>query len=122
VSGTLFNVNKNTAALYFHRLLEFIAYHREKEARDIFDGETEVDKSYFGGMQKGKQGRGAAGKVTVFGLLKHGGKVYTQVIADTKSTTLVPIIRQKIVPDSVFIQIAGAPIIVWKPKVFSIFP
>jgi len=40
----------------------------------MFDGEIEVDESYFGGWRKGKHGRGAAGKVPVFGLLKRGGK------------------------------------------------
>ena len=45
--------------------------------------------------------RGAAGKVIVFGLLKRGGKVYTKVIGDTKIHTLMPIIRHKIVPDSI---------------------
>ena len=60
-----------------------------------------MDESYFGGSRKGKRGRGAAGKVAVFGLLKRGGKVYTQVILDAKTETLMPIIRQKIKPDSI---------------------
>jgi hypothetical protein len=38
-------------------------------------GEVEVDESYFGGVRKGKRGRGAAGKIAVFGLLKRGGQV-----------------------------------------------
>ena len=38
-------------------------------------GEFEVDKSYFGIKRvQGKQGRGAAGKTPVFGLLKRDGK------------------------------------------------
>ena len=37
---------------------------------EMFDGEVEADESYFGGQRKGKRGRGAAGKVAVFGLLK----------------------------------------------------
>ena len=49
-----------------------------------FAGEIEVDESYFGGRSKGRRGRGAAGKVPVFGLLKRGGKVYAKVIADTR--------------------------------------
>ena len=40
----------------------------------MFDGEVEADESYFGGQRKGKRGRGAAGKVAVFGLLKRNGK------------------------------------------------
>ena len=68
---------------------------------DIFAGEIELDESYFGGHRKGKRGRGAAGKMVVFGILKRGGKVYTKVIQDTKTNTLFPIIQKKIVPDSV---------------------
>lgn len=34
-------------------------------------------------------------------MLKRGGKVYTRVITDAKSDTLMPIIRQKIEPDSI---------------------
>ena len=45
----------------------------------MFEGEIEADESYFGGIRKGKRGRGAAGKVAVFGLFKRNGKVYTVV-------------------------------------------
>jgi transposase len=64
-------------------------------------GEVEADESYFGGVRKGKRGRGAAGKVAVFGLLKRGGKVYTALIPNARSETLLPIIREKIRPDSI---------------------
>jgi len=43
-----------------------------------------LDESYFGGVRKGKRGRGAAGKVLVFGILKRGEKVYARIVADTK--------------------------------------
>ncbi len=33
----------------------------------MFGGDIEVDESYFGGKRKGKRGRGAAGKIPVFG-------------------------------------------------------
>ncbi len=46
----------------------------------MFAGEIEVDESYFGGARKGKRGRGAAGKISAFGLLKRDGKVYTKII------------------------------------------
>jgi len=67
----------------------------------MFDGDIELDESYFGGVRKGKRGRGAAGKVIVFGILKRHGKVYTAVVNDTKTRTLMPIISSKIKPDSV---------------------
>ena len=72
----------------------------ETEASE-FASEIELDESYFGVVRKGKRGRGAAGKVPVFGILKRGGKVYTKIIDNTKADTLMPIIRQKIKPDSV---------------------
>ena len=52
---------------------------------EMFDGEVEADESYFGGQRKGKRGRGAAGKVAVFGLLKRNGKNIT-FAADIKKT------------------------------------
>jgi transposase len=58
----------------------------EQESHEIFDGEIEVDESYFGGTRKGKRGRGSGGKVPVFGLLKRGGKVYTKIITDAPSS------------------------------------
>ena len=60
-----------------------------------------MDESYFGGRRKGRRGRGAAGKVVVFGILKCNGRVYTVVVDNAKSDTLMPVIKQKIMPDSI---------------------
>lgn len=46
-------------------------------------------------------GRGAAAKFPVLGILKQGGKVYTQAIPDAKSKTLMRIIQENIQPDSI---------------------
>lgn len=75
-AADLIGVNRNTAAYYFRRLREIIALQLEQASFEIFDGEIEVDESYLGGTRKGKRGRGAAGKVPVFGLLKRSGKVF----------------------------------------------
>ena len=74
-ASELVGVNRKTAAYYYHRLREIITEQLDKESTGLFDGEIEVDESYFGGRRKGKRGRGAAGKVPVFGLLKRGGRV-----------------------------------------------
>ena len=58
-AATLVGVNKSTAAYYFHRLREIIAYELEQESNEVFGGEIEVDESYFGGRRKGRRGRGA---------------------------------------------------------------
>ncbi len=44
----LVGVNKSTAAYYFHRLRELILYSQEQEVEEVFDGEIELDESYFG--------------------------------------------------------------------------
>ena len=50
-----------------------------EEARP-FAGEVEIDESYFGARRvRGKRGRGAGGKTPVIGLLKRGGKVFTEI-------------------------------------------
>ena len=98
-AAALVGVHRNTAAYYFQRLRQLICQAVEDETP--FFGEIEVDESYFGGRRKGKRGRGAAGKVPVFGILKRGGRVYTKVIPDARSTTLMRIMEQKIVPDSI---------------------
>src|ERR1700752_3376034 len=98
-AGDMLGIQANTAALYYRKLRELIAYRLEEEWP--FDGEVEVDESYFGGERKGKRGRGAAGKVPVFGLLKRGGKVYACMIPDVKGKTLRAIMENNIVPDSI---------------------
>ena len=100
-ASELVGVNRKTAAYYYHRLREIITEQLDNESTELFDGEIEVDESYFGGRRKGKRGRGAAGKVPVFGLLKRGGRVYTKLIPDAKSSTLMPIIENKVIPDSI---------------------
>jgi transposase len=98
-AAELAGVNRKTAALFYHKLRELIAYQLD----EVFPehGEFEVDESYFGGVRKGKRGRGAAGKVPVFGILKRGGKVYARIIPDAKTKTLMQAIRSRILPDSV---------------------
>ena len=99
IAAELTNVNKSTAAYYFHRLRLLI--YKNSSHLEMFDGEVEADESYFGGHRKGKRGRGAAGKTAVFGLLKRNGKVYTVAVPNTQTATLLPIIREQVTPDSI---------------------
>ena len=100
-ASDLTGLNRNSVTLFYRKIREEIARQTEHEAQELFDGEIELDESYFGGARKGKRGRGAAGKVAVFGLLKRGGKVYTKIIDNTRTDTLMPIIKGKIIPDSI---------------------
>ena len=94
-ASELTGVHRNSAVRFFHKLREKIAL-KQQERSERFCGNVELDESYFGGVRKGKRGRGSAGKVPVFGLLKRGGKVYAQIIDDAKASTLMPIIREKL--------------------------
>jgi len=98
-AAELVGVNRHSATLFYQKIRQMIAYELEDDTP--FAGEIELDESYFGGHRKGNRGRGAAGKIPVFGILKRKGKVYTKVIPDASSATLMPIITNKIRPDSV---------------------
>lgn len=59
-------------------------------------GELEADESYFGPRRvRGLRGRGAGRKTVVFGLLKRGDSVYTEIVPDASKRTLQAIIRGK---------------------------
>ncbi|UXZ04109.1 IS1595 family transposase [Moraxella nasicaprae] len=100
-AADLLQIHPNSAALFYHKIRLVIEYHLAQETKELFDGEIELDESYFGGIRKGKRGRGAAGKTAVFGLLKRNGKVFVVVVKDTKTNILMPIITSKIKPDSI---------------------
>jgi transposase len=71
-AASLVGVNKSTAAYFYHRLREIIVLEIEQES-----------------------------KTPVFGLLKRGGRVYTKIIPDASSATLMPIIERKVIPDRI---------------------
>ena len=96
-AASLVGVNKTTASYYFHRL-RLLIYENSQEP-SLLEGEIEVDESYFGGRRK--RGRGAGNKVPVFGLLKRNGSVYACIIPNARADTLIPIIREKVKPDSI---------------------
>ncbi len=73
------------------RLAEFC------ESQSPFSGEIEVDEAYFGARRvRGIRGRGAGGKILVFGVLKRQGKVYNQIAPDCSRKTLQAIIQDKV--------------------------
>ena len=66
------------------------------QAQSPFAGELEADESYFGPRRvRGLRGRGAGRKTVVFGLLKRGQCVYTEIVPDASKRTLQAIIRGK---------------------------
>jgi transposase len=70
--------------------------------KSSLSGIIEVDESYFGPHRiKGKRGRGAGEKTIVFGILKRGDEVWTQIVPNAKKRTLQRLIRGKVSLDSV---------------------
>ena len=60
-------------------------------------GHVEVDETYVGGRRKGgKRGRGAPGKIVVFGMLEREGDVMTRVVPNVRKKTLYPHILEKV--------------------------
>ena len=97
-AAEIIGVQPNTAIRFYMRLRFLIA--SQLPSYEL-NGEVEADASYFGGIRKGKRGRGAAGKVAVFGLLKRGGKVFTAIVPNARTETLLPIIEERVTPDSI---------------------
>lgn len=75
-TAELVNVNKTTAAYYFHRLRLLI--YQKSLYLEMFEG-----------------------KIAVFGVLKRNDKVYIVAVPNTQSATLLPIIREQVKPDSI---------------------
>ncbi len=95
----LTNISRVTISKIFQKLRLRIMQLTENEEK--LSGEIEADESYFGAKRiRGKRGRGARGKVPVFGLLKRYGKVYTVIVKNCERKQLMPIIKGKILEDS----------------------
>src|SRR5208337_2819155 len=79
------------------------AWRMAKQIRLLFGKSTgklshtvELDETYVGGRGHGKRGRGAENKTPVFGMAERNGKIKAQVVADTKSATILPIVRKSV--------------------------
>ena len=90
---------QSTQSLYDGLRLRILALTME-EARP-FAGEVEIDESYFGPRRvRGKRGRGAGGKTPVIGLLKRGGKVFTEIVENCSKQALMPIIKGQVLSEA----------------------
>ena len=78
--------------------------------KDKISGEVEIDESYFGARRvRGKRGRGARGKVPVFGILKRGGEVHLTIVKNCSRAQLLPVLKGKVL-DGVRVYSDG-----WRP-------
>jgi len=66
-----------------------------------FQGQIEVDESYFGPARvRGKPGRGAGKKTPVFGILERGGRVHCQIVKNCSKSTLQAILKGRVIHSS----------------------
>ena len=86
-AADILGIQPNSAILFYRKIRMVINHHLALAADEVFEGSVELDESYFGGRRKGRRGRGAAGKVVVFRILKRNGRVYTVVVDNAKSNT-----------------------------------
>ncbi len=78
-------------------------------------GIVEMDESYFGAQRiRGKRGRGAGGKTIVFGILKRGETVYTEIVPNAAKATLLKVIRGHLdVQSTLSMPMVGVPMMAW---------
>ena len=95
------SVNRNTINRIYTLLRVRIYELSEQHRLDKVGGDIEVDESYFGARRvRGKRGRGAQGKIPVFGLLKRDGVMYVEIITKASKAQLMPIIKGKVLEGS----------------------
>ncbi len=71
-----------------------------EEARPFAD-EVEIDESYLGARRvRGKRGSGAGGNTPVIGLLKRGGKAFTEIVENCSKQALMPIIHGQVLSEA----------------------
>ena len=103
----LTGINRNTVNKYFKRFRQLI-YEKQQGDLEKFFGIVECDESYFGSRRlRGvhmpqKPGRGTW-KRPVFGIFERDGRVYTELIPDSKRLTLSNAVRGKIDIQSIVI-------------------
>jgi transposase len=85
-------LNRYTVNRYYRRLrIKIAAY--QASIQIGLAGEVEIDESNFGGKGQVAWPPGA-GTITVVGLLKRPGRVWTQAIHNATKAQLQPIVRQ----------------------------
>ena len=101
-TAEVLSIERKTINRWYNYIREAIYWYCEKEKREVFKWEIELDESYFWPSRiRWKRWRWAWQKIKVFGLLKRNWKVYTQIVPNCKTDSLLPIIRGKVDKESI---------------------
>lgn len=94
-------VSNKTALRMFRQIRSLL--HDDPEQ---LSGKVEMDETYVGGKRRrkglGQRGGPAAWDhmTPVFGMVERGGKVFARVVPNARALTLMPIIKQRVLPRS----------------------
>lgn len=89
----ILRLNRKTVDKYYTIFREKIVMASVDEIRRL-EGEFELDESCLGVKRvRGKRGRVAAVKISVFSLLKRNGKVFVSIIKNCSREEIMPIIK-----------------------------
>jgi len=90
------NVTYKTAWRMFSKIREML---RQQPIKS--QGTFEIDETYMGGKHSGKTGRGSENKTIIFDISQRNGKIVAKRIANVKSSTLIPITKDNVIPNAV---------------------
>ncbi len=94
-AAALTGLNPKTTTALYTLLRQRMADLALKECP--FQGQIEVDESYFGPARvRGRPGRGAGKKTPVFGILERGGRVHCQIVRNCSKSTLQTILKGRV--------------------------
>jgi transposase len=86
------------------RMAKLIRQDLMGQDNEPLDGEVEVDETYIGGRRRGVRGRPATGdpkKKAVLGMVQRKGRVAAVTVPNAKRATVMPHVRQRVLPKSV---------------------
>lgn len=85
------SVTYKTAWRMGHEIRKYMA---KVDGDPPFTGHVEVDEAYIGGVKKGGRQKGITGrgakKAVVFGILEREGELFTKVVPDASTKSLIP--------------------------------